>query len=452
MTVKQQFPASIVDEITYSVESAYNSLHLVYSWIFTLEGEVSTEVSRKALDRALDYYPKCRCILVNNASSYKRWLRYCWEYTDTTGKDILQEIELSDPTVSIGDVVDYHVRNHVSLSIDLSSHIPLKILLIRTPQRTFFSFIMHHAVADGVGSISFIQKFITCYEDIFYQRKSAADHPPSRFEAISVPHIPFRWNYFSPRRLAPYFRYNNLFRKEPPVRLNSQQSPVDSAEFVAGVRDLPPQRLEVIRTTAKKHKATINDFLLAALFRTVKTWTREWINQSERIYIAVPTNLRPPEDRTMSNILSSVNLSLKPELISNREELFKLIREEMAVLTKNDIAQTTANLSCLLKPVPLFLMSRLLKRSIPDFAPTLLLSNLGVLSPNPAHQDGEGFHYLGPARICNIHVIPNAGGWPDVLVSTYNKQLAITQAVLSSCFSRETAESFVDAFVGEIIG
>ena len=146
MTVKRQFPASIVDEITYCVESAYNSLHLVYSWILTLEGEVSTEVTRKALDRALDYYPKCRCILVNNFPSCKRWFRYRWEHTSTTGQDILQEIELSDPAVSIRDVVEYHVHKHVLLSIDLSSHIPLKILLIRTPQRTFFSFIMDFAL------------------------------------------------------------------------------------------------------------------------------------------------------------------------------------------------------------------------------------------------------------------------------------------------------------------
>ena len=451
MTVKRHFPASIVDEITYCVESAYNSLHLVYSWIFTLEGEVSTEVSRKALDRALTYYPKCRCILVNNYPSYKRWFRYRWEHTEYTGKDILREIEVSDPDFSIKEAVTYHVDNHIPLSIDLSSHIPLKVLLIRTPQRTFFSFIMHHAVADGVGSISFIQTFITCYEDIFYQRQPA-DTQTGRFEDISVPQIPFRWHYFSPRLLGPYFSYNNLFRKAPPVRLYAQQLSVDSATFVAGVRDLQSHQLEAIRTTAKKHQATINDYLLAVLFRTVKKWTQEWTNQSERIYIAVPTNLRSPQDRTMSNILSSVNLSLKPELIGTMGDLLQLIREEMASLSKNGIAQTTANLSCLLKPIPSSLMTRILKRSIPDFAPTLLLSNLGVLAPNPSHTDEEGFHYLGPARICNIHVIPNAGGWPDVLVSTYNKQLAVTQAVLSSCFSPETAERFMDAFVGEIPG
>jgi len=450
MGERRLFPASIVDELTYCVEGVASSLHLVYAWTVTLEGKVSTEVAQKALDRALDYYPKCKCILVNNYPSYKRWFRYCWEYTEVRGKDILEEVTLTDTDFTIEKAVDYYVHNHVSLSIDLSSHIPLKVLLIRTPQRTFLSFIMHHAVADGVGSITFIQKFITCYEDIFYQRKTV-DPPPARFENISVPEMPFRWNHFAPRRLRPYFSANNLFRKEPPTRLYSHASPVESAEFVAGVRDLPSRRLEVIRTTAKKHQATINDYLLAALFQTVKKWSQEWISQSERIYITVPINLRPPEDRTMSNILSSVNLCLKPEVITDKEQLLQLIREEMNRLNTHDIARTMVNLTCLLKPIPIPLKRFLLQHSIPDFSPTLLLSNLGVLSPNPSHKDEEGFHYLGPARISNIHVIPNAGTWPDVLVSTYNKQLAVTIAVVSSCFSQEEAEKFLNCFVDNLM-
>lgn len=450
MSEKLLFPASIVDELTYCVEGVASSLHLVYAWILTLEGEVSTEVSQKALDGAFSYYPKCKCILVNNYPSYKRWFRYHWEHTECTGKDILQEIEVSDPDFTIREAVAYYMHNHVPLSIDPSSHIPLKVLLIRTPQRTFFSFIMHHSVADGVGSISFIQKFISCYEDIFYQRKPADHHSP-RFEDISVPPIPFRWNHFSPRRLLPYFSYNNLFRKEPPTRLYSHEVPVDSAKFVAGVRDLPSSHLEAIRTTAKNHQATVNDYLLATTFQTAKTWSKGWAGTSERIYITVPINLRPPEDRTMSNILSSVNLCLKPEMITEKAPLLQLIREEMNRLSTHDMARTMVNLSCLLKPIPIALKRFLLKHSIPGFSPTLLLSNLGVLSPNPSHTDEEGFHYMGPARICNIHVIPNAGTWPDVLVSTYNKQLALTIAVMSSCFSSEEAERFLNCFVSNLM-
>jgi len=123
----------------------------------------------------------------------------------------------------------------------------------------------------------------------------------------------------------------------------------------------------------------------------------------------------------------------------------------MNALTRNDIAQTMVNLSCLLKPIPLALRKLLLKYAIPGFSPTLLLSNLGVLSPNPSHKDEQGFHYLGPARICNIHLIPNAGTWPDLLVSTYNKQLAVTIAVVSSCFSQEEAERFLNCFVSTLM-
>ena len=450
MGERRLFPASIVDELTYCVEGVASGLHFIYSWIVTLEGEVSSDVTHRALDRTFDYYPKCKCILVNNYPSYQRWFRYRWEYTAVRGKDIVEEVTLSDPDFTIEKAVDYHVHNHLDLSIDLSSHIPLKVLLMRTPQRTFFSFIMHHSVADGVGSISFIQKFITCYEDIFYQREPA-DHPSPRYEDIAVPPMPFRWSHFSPRRLRPYFSHNNLFRKEPPTRLYTHEVPVDIPEFVAGVRDLPLHRLAVIRATAKKHQATINDYLLATTFQTAKTWSRGWAGESERIYITVPMNLRSPEDRTMSNILSSANVSLKPEVITDKTQLLQLIREEMNRLSTNDIARTMVNLSCLLKPIPLPLKRFLLKHSIPNFAPTLLLSNLGVLSPNPSHTDEEGFHYLGPARICNIHVIPNAGTWPDVLVSTYNKQLAVTIAVLSSCFSSEEAERFLNCFVSNLM-
>jgi NRPS condensation-like uncharacterized protein len=424
----------------------WSSLHLVYAWIFALEGEVSTEVTHKALDQALNCYPKCKCILVNDYPSCKSWFRYRWKLTECAGKDIVQEMQWPNAQCGIEEVVRYYRDNLASLAIDLSSHIPLKVLLIRTPQRTFFCFIMHHAVADGGGSISFIQKFITCYEDIFYQREPD-EHQDTRLEDISLPQVKFQWSYFSPRLLRPYLSYCALFRKEPPVRLYARELPVDTATFVAGVRDLSPLRLEKIGTISKQYRATINDYLLAAAFQTAKQWNQAWPSPSGRVYITVPINLRPPGDRTMSNILSSVTLSLNHEAIGQKEAMLPLIREQMTALDKNEIARTMLNLSCLLKPLPLALKRFLLKRSFPGFAPTLLLSNLGVLSPNPSHKDEQGFHYMGPARIANIYVIPNAASWPDLLVSTYNNQIAVTMAVLSSCLSPEAAERFLDSFV-----
>lgn len=453
MTEKRFFPASIVDELAYCLEvHTPSSFHVITNWFLTLEGEVRTDVAQMALDRTLDYYPKCKCILVNKYPSYKRWFNYRWVYTNVTGKDILEEIELSDPDFNSEQAVNYFVNNYHHFSIDLSSHVPLKVLLLRQPNYTFLFFVFHHAAGDGTGIFSFIQTFIKYYEEIFYQKEKSNNHRPNR-EDISAPHITFRWNHFSLRRLRPYFRYITQFRKEQPVNLYSHNPPVNlGGEYFADVRTLSPSQFGVIRNTAKKSHATINDYLLATTFQIIKKWTRKWIGQSEYIHINVPISLRPPEDRTMSNTISGIYVSLKPELIGEKEELLQLIREQMAVLKKNDIARTLLNLSCVLKLIPLPLRRFLLKFASRNFSSTLALSNMGVLSPNPAHKDEEGYHYLGSARICNIHCLPPPARWPIMVVLTYNNQMVINIAVLDAYFSQETTGRLLDAFVHELIG
>lgn len=44
------FPASSADKLTYCGEGVASVLYLVCAWIVTLEGEVSTEVSQRAVD------------------------------------------------------------------------------------------------------------------------------------------------------------------------------------------------------------------------------------------------------------------------------------------------------------------------------------------------------------------------------------------------------------------
>ena len=162
-------------------------------------------------------------------------------------------------------------------------------------------------------------------------------------------------------------------------------------------------------------------------------------------------NLRPPEDRTLSNILSGVTISLKGESISTKEEMLPLIRQELTTLVKNNVAQTLLNCSSLLKPLPIPLRIRLLKNSSAGFAPSIVLSNMGVLSPNPVHKDEEGFHYLGPARICNIHGIPAVGAWPMLLLFTYNNRIVFNLSFLNSYFSSETGKRFLESFIREIV-
>ena len=318
MGERQLFPASIVDDITYCMDRAYTDLSINYSWILTLEGEVSTEVCQAALDDTLNYYPKSKCILTSNYPSFKRWFRHCWEYTDITGKDIFEEVTLPDAHFTSEEAVNYYVNNHGSFIPDIASHVPLQVVLLRTSQHAFLFLIMHHAVADGLGGFFFIQKFIQYYEDILYHREKEPPNQPSR-DVIASPEVSFRWNHFSPRYLRPYFQNFFLMRREPPLNLFPHKMSGISGKFNATVRELSSQQFGAMRGTAKKLGATINDYLLAAMFQTIKEWSREWITQSDRIYITVPMNLRSPEDRTLSNILSGVTISLKPESMGDHK-------------------------------------------------------------------------------------------------------------------------------------
>jgi NRPS condensation-like uncharacterized protein len=450
MDESKLFPVSIVDDITHCIDKAYPGLVLNYAWMLTLEGEVSTEILLKSLDKTMDFYPKSRCIITDEYPSYKRWFRYCWKLTECTARDIFRETVLpADTPFTFEDALTYYVEHHASLAIDLSSHIPLKVLLFRKPGRAYLFFIMHHAAADGLSGFFFIQQLIRYYEDILYGRKEV-NAPAVKYEDMSLPDVRFRWRYFSPRRLRPFFENFFLTLKEPALNTYPGKTRAIIGKFNATVRQLPPDRMGEIKRASKQYGATVNDYLLAAMFQTVKKWCREWIKPSDRIYINVPMSLRSPEDRTLSNILSGVTASLQPGSITVKEEMLPLIRKEIAALTASNIAETLIYFSALIKPLPIVVRRIFLKRNAPSYAPTIVLSNMGILSPNPSHKDEEGFHFLGDARIRDLYGMPAVGAWPMLLLYTYNDRMIFNMSFLESYFPPETAARFMDSFLGEL--
>jgi hypothetical protein len=91
-----------------------------------------------------------------------------------------------------------------------------------------------------------------------------------------------------------------------------------------------------------------------------------------------------------------------------------------------------------------------MKNTAPGFAPTIVLSNMGVLSPNPEHRDEDGFHYMGSARIRDVYGIPAVGAWPMLLLYTYNNRMIFNMSFLDSYFSAETAGRFINAYLEEL--
>jgi len=445
---KRFFPASIADEVAYLFEVSTHS-SLTFGFIITLEGEVSSEVVREALDASLNLYPKFKCVLVNHYPSLKRWFRYSWEYRDIKSEEILEEMEDLDPNHSGKDGISYLRQYHFSHSIDITREVPLKLMLIRQPRWVNLIFFSHHAAGDGIGFFLFLQSFIKFYEEIFYHQKKEDDYSPD-FKSISRPESRFRWNHFSLRNYYTYLKKSALLLREPPAQVQTEGGGGSMKRLPAAVEEITPHQLKRIRITVKKYRTTINHYLLAAMFNTIKKWNQQWGEKSERIYINVPVNLRSPGDCTVGNIISGFNISFRSELIGDKDKMLRLIREEQTFMMESDLARTSANLTWLLKPIPLKLKMLMFKHGAHTLYPSFTLSNMGMGHPNPHHKDEEGFHYMGPARICSISAIANPVMWPQMVVLTYNDRMAMSLSLSHSRFSLEAAERFLGSFIQEL--
>ena len=449
MSKKQFFPMSIVDETVYIMEGAVRT-SLTGTFILTLEGEVCVTTVREALDASCNLYPKFKCILVQNYPSIKRWFRYCWEYKDAKCENILKEIEDINQNYNPQEVFTYCKQNHLFTFLDITRQVPIQVVLIRQPDQATLIFTFHHAAVDGIGVILFIQRFIQFYEEIFYHRKKDNDYSPD-FRAISQPEIKFPWKSFSLHHFYNYLRGAALLALEPSAQVQTQGGKGSMRMLLATVREITTSQLKTIRATVKKYHVTFNDYLLSAMFQTIKKWNQQGGKKSERIYINVPVNLRSPEDHTVGNILSGFNISFRSELIGEKREMVRLIRKELISMMENDIVRTTLSLTWILKLIPLKIKMLMFKHHPHTFYPTLALSNIGICNPNPSHKDEEGFHYMGAARISNISFITSAVPWPQVVVLTYNERMTICLSVFRSHFSLEAAERLLDSFVRELI-
>ena len=448
MDKKQFFQASIVDELAHLMESPFNTT-LTQGWNITLEGEVNSKALRGALDACLNLYPKLKCTLTNKYPSLKRLFRYCWEYQDITSEDILQEFEDLNLDHSNKDLMSHYQNYHSSHFIDITCEPPIKVLLIRQAQRSVLIFFIHHAALDGISFFIFFQSLITFYEDIFYQRKKAPGDPPD-FEAVSRPYIKFQWKQLLPHHIYTYIKYGPHVEKERLALQQIEEGTGSMEKLLAVAREISPAQFKTLRTTSQEHGVTVNDYLIASMFHTVKTWNQQGNEKPEKIYLDIPVNLRSPEDRTLGNILCGFRIALASDKIGDKENTLRTVRQKRSFMMEKNIARKTVDFAWILKPLPVKLKKFLYRQNPQTTYPTLTISNVGIAKPNPSHQDDEGYHYMGLARIHNIAFVAHAPPWPNFAVATYNDRMTISLAVFQSQFSLETAENFLDSFIQEL--
>ncbi len=448
MTPKPQyFPASIVDETAYFMERAGNT-SVTYGWILTLEGTVDSDIVRQALLSTCNDYPKHKCILTQDYPSYKRWFRCCWRYRETVNPDeVFQEIAVPGADTEKDGIAWFRDLYDANI-IDVTRHAPLKIMLIRKPDKVMLLFFINHIISDGRGLLNVIRRFIRFYEEMYYGGDRAKSVPD--FNAIALPAVRPPWKECSRQHVSIFLKKYRLMFSEPAVEVHHDEGEGPAGGFMLVATVLSPDQLSLLQSIAREHKAGFNDYLIAALFKTMNQWNRRRGGRSGRFYINIPVSLRSPEDTTPSNSLGGIVISPDPESMNNNGELLNQVRSQRTFLMEHDAARIDPAITWFFKFMPIKLKEMLFKRHSHALYPSFCLSNVGVCDYNPGHGDEEGFQYMGPARITGSHVMAPAIPWPQIVIHTYNRKMAMCLSVYRSHFPMETAQAFLDRYVEEL--
>jgi NRPS condensation-like uncharacterized protein len=202
--------------------------------------------------------------------------------------------------------------------------------------QTNIVFETHHSACDAAGSIRFL-------EDIFYEYADPNKAPPPVEPALLFRRGTFgltTWRknlQMLPKRIWGLIRAWKFFMNRV-IPLADRMPKIDGTKPPAGYpaiihRDLTKLETQNIRQKADMLGITINDLLLCTAFFAMKNWQRQ--NAAEKktgfLRIAVPTNLRIPEDVLMpaANIVSMVFLDRTTNDIQDEETFYRGIHKEM---------------------------------------------------------------------------------------------------------------------------
>ena len=122
---------------------------------------------------------------------------------------------------------------------------------------------------------------------MYYHREQEEVIPD--FNAIALPVIRPPWKECSRRHLSIFLKKYRLMFREPAVEVLPSHGKAEPGRgFMLVARVLSPDQFSLLKSIARKHEATINDYMIAAMFKTMKKWNEQRAGRSGRFYINVP--------------------------------------------------------------------------------------------------------------------------------------------------------------------
>lgn len=275
---------------------------------------------------------------------------------------------------------------------------------------------MHHCIADGIALAQVLLSLTDSADE------PAGDPPPSH--APAEPHgggIAHQLSTLAhhgaeaalhPRRLAALAATG---AREMEILAKLLLLPSESGDTVlSGTRRVgwsPAIDLDLVKTVAHRHRATVNDVLLAAVAGAMRTQLRQLESGPARMTAIVPFNLRPAEEPLppeLGNRFGLVFLAL-PVGEADRRRRLALVKDRMNAIKRSPEGPLTYSVLQAMGAVPTSIEQRLVQ--LFSAKGTAVITNV----PGPSRP-----RLLAGARVKSLAIWAPASGSVGMSVSLFS--------------------------------
>jgi NRPS condensation-like uncharacterized protein len=424
----QCLPAPALDQLSFLFRSLSDGQ---VRCVLRMDGRVDAERLERAFRLSLDAEPVLGCRFV------RRRGRLAWERReDLDHLPLLRTVDCAAP-----QALDYELQRFLVAPMDPAAGPVATARLLRADTDTLV-IKLHHLAADGLGMLRFLMVLAAIYR----QLRVSPGYQPS-------PNLADRGQGQVLRRLGPAGMLTALWQTRLPAR-SAGWGPIATVGDRSGrgfaLRRLNPERVRALRAWGRAHGVSVNDLLLAALYRALIATLGA--PAGGPLTVGVPIDLRrylaPGQALPVCNLSNSADLAIACEAGSSFAETLRRVHTEMTALKSTARGLALAVLAELLAWPGLGFARQLAEQLVWRIAPTgstaPFFSNVGIIDGRPLEFDEltvVDAYGLGPVSFP-----------PGLLVtvSTFREVMTIAVGFCDTATDRQLVERLLDRLVCEL--
>lgn len=239
--------------------------------------------------------------------------------------------------------------------LDLENKAGVCVWVQSGPKESWATFHLHHASADGLGTMQALRDLLHAYHaemggEASRQRiRGEGNYAPEKLRGRGTFGLTaMKFLKMLPAQASGFIGAIEFLshRTGPLVPVRGAIVPDQIAgDFPSALSaELSSDEFTALRRKAKEERVTVNDLMLRDLFQAITDWRdAEGIKEAAPyIRLSVPMSLRETKDRDISacNIVSMVFLDRKREEIADRENLLRTISDQMQLIKNRKLGYT----------------------------------------------------------------------------------------------------------------